>query len=156
MKPTKCNLMRNAFGSFLAGVGFANFICVIFLEFWWTDTGPKIPDPILGYVFLHRFKGFVGYFSAFEITATNLLVLASIPLCFVGRFIAPNRWDIAPNGIIQKYPKLVHDDPTKIYRWGLPLGFIASPLVLYFVGPSFVTRVNGFGTFCNGWIRCGS
>ena len=100
MKPSKRNLFRNAFGSFLFGVGFANFLCFIALEHWWTAKGPKIPDPEHGYIFLHRLQGFVGYFSAFEITATNLLVLASIPLGFIGRFIVPNRWDIAPNGLI--------------------------------------------------------
>ena len=155
MKSPKRDLVRNAFGSFLVGVGFANFICTIFLEFWWTETGPKIPDPMLGYVFLHRFKGFVGYFSAFEITTISLLFYASIPLCFIGRFIMPNKWDIAPNGILQKFPKLVIDDPTKIYRWGMPLGFIAGPFVLYFVGSIFVTWLNGFGFNCNHWIACG-
>ena len=145
MNATKLRSIRNVVGSILFGFGLMNLFCIVLLELWWTSHGPKVPDPAHGFVILHRTKGLISYFSQFQVTVVGLWFYVSMPVTVVGYLIAPRRWDIAPNGRIEKYPKLTIDDPSKIYRWGVPLGFIASPLAIYFIGPSFVTWLNGFG-----------
>ena len=96
-----------------------------------------------GFVILHRTKGLIVYFSQFQVTAVGLLFYVSIPLAVVGYLIGPKKWDITPNGRLTKYPKTTNDDPTRIYRWGVPLGIVVSPLAIYFIGPSFVSWLNG-------------
>ena len=145
MNATKLRSIRNVVGSILFGFGLMNLFSIGLLELWWTSYGLKVPDPAHGFVVLHNVKGLAAYFSQFQVTAVGLIFYVSMPVVVVGYLIAPRKWDIAPNGRIEKYPKLTIDDPSKISRWGVPLGFIASPLAIYFIGPSFVTWLNGLG-----------
>jgi hypothetical protein len=145
MNATKLRSIRKVIGSILFGFGLMNLFCIGLLELWWTSHGPKAPDPEHGFIFLHSEKWLIAYFSQFQVTAVGLLFYVSIPVTVLGYLIVPRKWDIAPNSRIEKYPKLTIDDPSKISRWGVPLGFIASPLAIYFIGPSFVTWLNGLG-----------
>jgi hypothetical protein len=144
MNATKLRSIRNIIGGILLGFGLMSFFCIGLLEVWWTSHGPKMPDPAHGFVVLHNVKWLTAYFSEFQVTAVGLIFYA-IPVAFAGYLIAPRKWDITPYGRIEKYPKLTIDDPSKMGQWGILLGFIASPFAIYFVGPPFVTWLNGLG-----------
>ena len=145
MNATKLQSVRNVIGSTLFGFGWMNFFCIGLIDLWWTSHGPKVPDPVHGFIFLHSEKWLIAYFSSFQVTAVGLWPYVSIAVTVAGFFIAPKKWDFVVDGKIVKYPKLTNDDPFRLYRWGLPAGMVASPPVIYFVGPSFVTWLNGLG-----------
>jgi hypothetical protein len=145
MNATKFRSIRNVIGSILAGFSIVNFGYLLFLDLWWTTHGPKVADPVHGFIILHRMKGHFAYFSAFQVTAVRLLPLVLFSAFFVGCLITPKKWNMVPNGRIEKFPKLVIDDLSRLWRWGVPLGIILALPIFYFIGPPFVRWLNNLG-----------
>ena len=145
MNTTKLHSTLSVIGSTLFSFGVINFYFFLLLDFWWATHGSKVADPVHGFVILHRVKGFIAFFSAFQDTAIRLLPYITLPISLIGYLIAPKKWDIAPNGRIAKYPSLVIDDPLRLWRWGAPLGGMMWLLVDFIIGPPLVTWLNGFG-----------
>ena len=134
----KLHSIRIVLASVLVSLGVTNFYFFWLLDTWWSTHGPKVPDPIHGFIILHEMKGYIAYFSVYQHAAIRLLFYASIPICFIGMLIVPRKWDIVSNGRIGNHPSYVVDDPLKLSRWGAAMGIALALLIYFLIGPPFV------------------
>jgi hypothetical protein len=144
-KPTALNVVRNAAAGALTGYGFISFFIFIWLDIQWTHLAPMQPDAAHGLLYVHNEHGSYVYFSAFQATTCALMFWTSIPLAFVGMFVAPKknvhttaRWYAAR----MTFDK---DDPAKVSDWAFWIAAFLTPPFLYFLGSPLVTLLNNSG-----------
>jgi hypothetical protein len=141
--PRAVNLQRNTVAGVLAAYGFVSFFVFIWLDFQWVHLAPTQPTQNLVYV--HNEHGSYVYFSAFQATTCALMFWTSIPLAFVGMFVAPKknvqktvRWYAAR----MTWDK---DDPAGASDWAFWITAILTPPLLYLVGRPLVEWLNTLG-----------
>ena len=90
-RPTAQNVIRNAIAGALTGYGFISFFVFTWLDIQWVHLAPSQPDPAHGLLYVHNEHGSYVYFSAFQATTCAPMFWTSIPLAFVGMFVAPKK-----------------------------------------------------------------
>ena len=139
------NDVANAVGGLLAGYGFVAFFCFLLLVEWWAHVAPRIPDAAHGLVFAHNEHGSITYFSGFQGTSCAVLFATSIPLCFLGSFLAPKRNVVARRGFLSVSAKWDQDDPKRLFTRAIVLGSIGAPIAIFALGPGLIKWLNGVG-----------
>jgi hypothetical protein len=141
--PSTTNLLRNALTGALTAYGFVSFFVFIWLDIQWVHLAPT--QPTQGLVYVHNEHGSYAYFSAFQATTCALMFWTSIPLAFVGMFIAPKknvqktvRWFAAR----MTWDK---DDRAGISDWAFWVTALLTPPLLYFVGRPLIEWLNSLG-----------
>lgn len=148
-KPRRENVARNAIAGALTAYGFVSFFIFIWLDIQWVHLAPQQAVPAQGLVYMHNEHGSYVYFSAFQATTCALMFWTSIPLAFLGVFIAPKknvqkavRWYAAR----MTWDK---DDPAKASDWAFWIAAVLTPAFVFFAGSQFVTLLNNSGFVAN-------
>lgn len=119
------NDLRGVIAGFLAGYGFASFVCFVGLTIAWASVAPHAPDPAHGLIYPHNEHGAITYFSAFQVTSCALLLVAW-PVFFLAALS-------------------ICRDPRALSPKGLVLGGACALLFTFFAGAALVAGLNGLG-----------
>ena len=139
------NTWLNFAGGLLVGYGFVAFFCFIYLSTHWAHLAPVNADPANGLIFPHNEHGSITYFSAFQATSCYIMFLTSIPISFLGWFITPKKNIKHMRGRLSFRMTFDPDDKNGVFRWGFGLGGLASPAIVFWVGPNIVNWLNSVG-----------
>lgn len=135
----------NAISGFLAAYAWVSFFCFFYLVIRWTAVAPHSPDPAHGLIFPHNEHGSITYFSGFQGTSCALLISTSPILFILGLCLSPKKEVVTSTGRFSFSMKWKQDDPHKILRFGMTLGAVIAPLVVFLWGPPLVTKLNSLG-----------
>ena len=139
------NTWLNFVGGFLFGYGFVAFFCFFYIDTHWAHLAPVNADPAHGFIFPHNEHGSITYFSAFQATSCYLLFLTSIPISFLGGFITPKKNIKYMKGRLSARMTFDPDDQSGVHWWGFGLGGLASPALVFWIGPAIVEWINSIG-----------
>jgi hypothetical protein len=128
--------IRKILGSFLFGLGAMNLICFVSLDLYWTATGSHVTDAEHGYIYRHQVKWLIAYFSRPMELAEALLLGSVVVLVLTGYALAPKIWERKLYGTTWRWAQKTEYDT--IARNGLIAGFVSSPFLVYFIGPTIV------------------
>ena len=135
---SRSNRILNAAGGFLTGYGFVAFFCFLGIVEHWSGTAPTAPAPTIGAILPHNDHGSITYFTAFQATSCALLFETSIPLVFIGGLIVPKRDIKSWGGLLAWRVTWNQDDPSHLFKWGLALGALSAPAIVFRLGPTLV------------------
>ena len=139
------NAMLNLAGGALAAYGIVAFWCGCSLFTHWANISPATPDPAHGYIFLNDNHGSIRYFSRFAETSCSLLLWTSIPLVCVAMALTPKTDITVHSNRFSVGATWKRDDPHGTFLIGTAIGAIAAPLIIFLLGPPFVTWLNALG-----------
>jgi hypothetical protein len=140
---------RNIVAGVLLGYGFVSFLCFLVLSVMWAGAAPGQPNEALGLIYRHNEHGSYSYFSAFQATACWLMFTTSIPLAFVGLFLAPRK---NVTGIVRWYGasfRWAPDDPGALMKRAAIASAAATPFFVFFIGPYIIRGLNAVGFVMN-------
>jgi len=137
--------MRSALSGFVSAYGFFAMICFFYLQQRWHRAAPHLPDVSHGLIVPHNEHGSITYFSAFQSTSCTLLFATGFPLAIVGLLVGPKK-----NMVHTRSKRLFsatwdRDDPAGSWPIGTVCGVCAAPIIVFLIGPPFVTWLNAVG-----------
>jgi len=144
IRPTS-DRIRNWLGSFLIAYGGLAFLCFAVLVELWALAAPTTPDPRHGFVYSHNEHGGITYFAAFQATCSAMLIATAIPITFLGVALLPKKNVVVRRGFLGASANWDHDDPRRRQRWGYVAGVLATPLIIFVLGPILVRWLNARG-----------
>ncbi len=139
------NTIKNLIAGSLLGYGLVSFMCFIVLYISWTRIAPHQPIPTRGLIFRQNNSGDYTYFSAFQATACGLISSTSPFLAILGVFISPKK---NITGTIRWYGtrfRWAQDDPLGIMKWAAIASGVATPFLVFGLGPHVIRAMNGSG-----------
>ena len=147
-RPFAFKNLRWIVGGFLFGFGFTNFFLFILLYQFWQNTGLQVPDPSRGIIYEFTDKMGTVYISLFQKTALTLLRGFSIPISLLAMTIMPHEFKLLPRSRFQLIRGRFETSPANKPDFGLfrgligASGFIASPIIAYYLGHPIVDFFN--------------
>ncbi len=143
------NAARNLAGGFLAAYGWVSFFCFMVLDLTWTSAAPAEPNPALGLIYRNNNHGSYTYLSAFQATTCALMFETSIPLFFVALTILPKRNFVGTFRTLGMGAKWDWDDPRRLSKKAAIVGALATPILVFTVGPHLIRALNAIGFVLN-------
>lgn len=139
------NGVRNALSGFVLAYAVVAVICGFYLLQRWNAAAPHLPDVSRGLIVAHNAHGFIRYFSAFQGTSCTLLFATGFPLAVLGHFIGPKKNVISTRRRLSISATWDRDDPGGLWPIGTVCGVFAAPIIVFLIGPPFVTWLNAVG-----------
>ena len=139
------NGIRNALCGFISAYGFFAMICFFYLQQRWNEVAPHLPDVRHGLIVPHNEHGWITYFSAFQSTSCTLLFATGFPLAIVGLLVGPKKNMVRTCNKTHFSARWDRDDPAGLWPIGTACGVCAAPIIVFLIGPSFVTWLNAAG-----------
>ena len=143
------NLARNIFCGFVAAYGWLSFACFFYLDTAWARAAPRESNSSLGAVYGHNEHGSITYFTAFQATTCWLMFNTSIPLGIVAILVQPKKNITGRASWFGFRYKWDADDPSHAATWAAVVGTVATPFLVFVIGPHLIRALNASGFVMN-------